>query len=666
MELSEGLELWLGPLIPPPQLDPPRRLAQDARALYLGAGFTRATNGSAPLFNSYRPALWEAIKACSTVPDWILRKLQDDENNLSKDEWREATQVTELAEIYHNYAGRRAVAELFMSEPVGESNALPALAPGAYRDWDTPLPPRSEATYRSFRHWQKVVEVHYPLHLSVLHPGKAPVMVGRLLAEGFISEVLSTNWDSYVELGAWLVGLEVLNARDPLQPDTGRQTLQVFDSGRDVSLYSRRSHEPLLLKLHSGIDVVTRVMDQVSKGWISEAQAEQQLRACFLVSSTDLTHWRDATQWVQDVVSDSLRSHRVFFVGVSGADAVTFRAVRCRVIEWEQAARDAELEQRHRPQRKRDPEHDPLPLFGVTWRPEIRKACMLSVQQPKGSPNIHVKHGDGKFALRATYAWGMLRRILTYLEPDLPTQVQLAGALSNRLRIEIDAAKEETSPLLNLLCDALGPNARWAALAEGRPPFETAPLDPAARWWYAPWFQHHNGAAPLSRKALQQLAACAAWLTRPQPDQSGKPFDPIRVDPWTGVVQLPAWELQDHHFPPHSEPLTACDLLLLPWPWEARAGVLSTSLHAGLKRSLHWLPGRSLDWLASPRLYILPVGAREDTALELPPLFQRHETQRKHRDHLRRELPLAAGWSRLLDPIDWLNVMAIEGTPDAP
>lgn len=665
MELSEALEVWGGELNPSPHFYRLKKQAPDQRVLYLGAGFTKATNSSAPLFGQYSSMVMEQLCQLPTFPEALREAFREKSFD--------GAAITELAELYHNYAGRRKLAELFMTEPVGQDHY--SLAPGAYQDWLQPLPPRGEATYRSLEHWQALVDRHQPLHLSVLNPGAPPHMVGRLLWEGSIQQVLSTNWDSYVELGAWLTGLVVERAGKAHLETRNRQTLQVFDRGRSVSLFTRH-RQPLLLKLHSGIDVVCELLDQVGRGWLTQEQAEQQLRSYFLVSSTDLTHWRDATQWVQDVVSDALRASRVLFVGVSGADPVTFRAVRARVQEWELAARDWTTEQAHVPRLHRDAEPETLPLVALArgqLAKNLRLACMMSIQPPRGSSDIHVATSDGHFGLRGAYAWSLLRQMLQRLELDDPLHQKLAVELEQRLKAELNGGN--SCPLLSLLCDALGPNARWAALAEGRTPFDAIPTEAAARWWYAPWFYERSEAVPVSTKAIQQLVACAAWLSRQHPLRAEAADDAprsIQVDAWTGVVQVPEWQVLEGKEPssPLQDLLSGRDLLLLSWPWKPREGVSAHALRWGLKHSLHWQVGRSLSWLASPRLVLLPVGDPQEAALSLPgrPLPGRPlpgggrveppsaDDAEKNRAARRRELPLAAGFAPLMDPIDWLEL----------
>lgn len=652
MEPSESLALWLGPLLPAPQLTvEPDESTFPQCTLYLGAGFTKATNGEAPLFGAYLKNVQSALQALPTFPAALRTSVMDKEKVT-------AAQITELAELYHNYAGRRRVAELFLSEPVGD---MPALAQGKYQDWLHPLPPRAEATYRTLEHWQDVITRHHPLHLSVLDPAGPPHLLGRMLLEGWIQQVLSTNWDCYVELGAWLTGLEIQRMDQPstsARKRRGRQALQIFNRGRNVSLHTRSARLPLLLKLHSGVEVVAELLSAVAKGELTQAQVERALKECFLVSSTDLTHWRDAAQWVQDVVSDILRSSRVAFIGVSGLDTVTFRAVRARVLEWEQAAQQREEEQSHRTRLSRAPEPGPLPLtLFAREKGDVRHACMLSVQPPRGGPTLQIATVDGRKALQFAYAWSLLKGVLSYLNLKDPTHAKLARVLEHRLTTELNKEDGER-PLFSLLCSALGPNARWAALAEGRPPFQSLPLEGASRWWYAPWFMERSGQESVSSAAMLQVAACLGWLSHPHEQEKNAPrkvgssaLVGLMVDDWTGVVALPWWKplIENEEL---KKLLIHRDLLLIPWPWKTRNGVMDRSLHWGLKHTLHWNPGRSRSWLASPRLSVLPVGDPTDGLLKVPMLGTTRQTAQANA--LRRELPLSAGFARLEDPIDWV------------
>jgi len=151
----------------------------------------------------------------------------------------------------------------------------------------------------------------------------------------------------------------------------------------------------------------------------------------------------------------------------------------------------------------------------------------------------------------------------------------------------------------------------------------------------------------------------------PETDPTGPGVAVISVDPWTGVVQLPDWLLPAWQLATTVPPdlLADSDLLLLPWPWRPEVGASSGGLHRSLKHSLHWHSGRCLDWLASPRLRLLPLGDPEDPLLRLPPPMRRNvgiSEPQARRNSSRRGLLLAAGWSELCPPIDWLRLLSID------
>lgn len=626
MKLTAGLELWLGPVRGPLTLSPKRwSLGRDDRTVLLGAGFTKATSSAAPLFSEYT----ERLKA-SLLP--LIGDHPDLRKNVAKNP--KDNDPSTLAELLHDFAGRRAVAELFLAEP---ASADLALSPGGYSAWSSPLPPRAEGTYRTLEGWEYEIEHYHSLHLSPLHPSSPPILLGRLIAEGRLRRILSTNWDSYVELGARLVGLHVYSAprgRDPHIPASDRG-LQVYESGREVALHPRTSDDALLLKLHGGIGHVSQLLRDLARGVLTAEQVEEQLRSAFLVSVTDLTHWRDHAQWVQDAVADALRGHASLLLGVSGADPVSFRAVRARIIEWEQAARGHanETSSTLSGPRMGIRSLEPLPLVAVNRSMSNRLACMMAVAQPRGLPSIQVVAGDAKRALRGAYAWTLVQGLDRALSAeDDPVCTDIAIELAERLGAELDAPDERPSPLLDLLCDALGPNARWAAIADGRPPFAVHGIEPIRRWWYTPWFGSDGRGY---ERGLLQIAAFAALLSR---DMA------IKVDPWSGVVALSptstAWLHRENCISNHEQ----CDLVPVPWPWPPSRGVRGGLLARALRSDLHWQAGRSLHWLASPRLQILPVGDPREYLLRPDPRGS--------------EIQLVSGSTPITTPFDWLNLFA--------
>lgn len=223
---------------------------------------------------------------------------------------------------------------------------------------------------------------------------------------------------------------------------------------------------------------------------------------------------------------------------------------------------------------------------------------MMAVRAPRGQPRFHAVPGEAGHVLRAAYAWGLLRLLLGAVDATGSGVGELGPQLTWRLSAETDARANEPKPLTDLLCDALGPGARWAGIAEGIPPFEFRPVRPEARWWYAPWGQ--DGArAVLDPANLHQILACAATLAGLRMTWDGG--DLLKVGPWTGMVHV-----SERH---PNEEIRDRDLLLLPWPWPVRRGLRSADLGLALRKVAAWGLGRPNTRLGSPRRRVVPIAA---------------------------------------------------------
>lgn len=569
MRLSEALTMWLGP---------PEAPDAGSRCVFLGAGFTKACNGHAPLFRDYVPVLCEhlgAAPATALAPE--LRATLVGPRGLETD-------PSDLVELYDQVFGRRAVVELLLAEP--PPSAIPLRAFTSCAVGGAPPAASADSTYRTFEQWRSLVGEHLPAHLALLRPANPAILLARLVAECAVPLVLSTNWDAYVEVACWLVGLTVRNVEDVEPTSDEGARLVVYDQAQDVALRSRPRGHPFLLKLHGGVGAVARILAQAARGVLSAAEVDRRLAESFLVATSDLTHWRDASQWVHDAVSDVLRTHRILLLGASGADPVTFRAVRARIAEWE----------RHANGSPRVPTPGPVVphagLAAVDRSPGARLYGMMAVRG-RGVPAFPVAQAEGRHALRAAYAWMLAQKMAAALA-STPGDERWRDRLVARLAHEVDGGGP--TPLIDVLCDALGPNARWAAIAEGRPPLDGAELRAEHRWRYAPWSTRGDGGAPPA--ALRQVAACAVRMSGGLDEESAR--HGVEVDEWTGVVHL-----GDGH--PLAEQLRHSSLLPLPWPWPARRGMASLALRAALRDRFGWGAGRTHGYVGGP-LLLIPIG----------------------------------------------------------
>jgi hypothetical protein len=463
------------------------------------------------------------------------------------------------------------------------------------------VPAFADSVYRSFDTWKQVLAAQ-PAHFATLNPKGPAVILGRLVAEGATPLVLSTNWDAYAELGCWLAGVDV--ARAGSEPDASNGTtlsrLLVYDRGEDAALYARHRGHAHLLKLHGGVDGVAMTLRRAADERLRLADIDAALRRSFFVSTSDLTHWRDSSQWVQDATSDALRSHRTVFVGVSGADPVTYRATRARLAEWEHYNAEGSRSEKFRCTIRKSDELDCPPLAAIDFKPTPRLYGMMAATRVRGV-DYPVVEADAGRALRGAYAWWITSHLLESLDPGFERHRYIRDKLRIRLKREV-ARRVGSTPLIDLLCDALGPGARWAAISESRPPLADRVCRPEHRWRYAPWFAPVARFPIATRENLSCVAACVVALTHTDIDGL--------TDEWSGTVHVPSQH-------PVGSPLAGSDVLLLPWPWPAQSGLASEALHTAIADRIVWNTGRSRFHLGSPQLHVVPVGIVGDGPAEI-------------------------------------------------
>lgn len=564
ISLPEALGLLMGE-----PHDPPRR------ALILGAGFSKGVEPKAPLFNDFKEPLIRALLGTG-----------DDRASLAK------TDVTDLIERLDQRVGRAEVARVILAEPVDAGLSRAAGVDGELRV----TPEIQPSTFRTLREWAQVIRDHRPMHLQPLCPVAANVILGRLLAEGVIDELLSTNWDAFVELGAMLAGLRVEDAEERRREEWFcglPQRLRVFETQDELVGRWLPHDQHTLLKLHGGVRTLRRVL---SEGPTPESDAA--LRRSFVASANDLTRWRGATEWVGERVSGTLRSHATLLVGVSGADSVMYGALRQQISDWEDAARrDHEAP----PRSARLGGRWPLRLAAVDLYPGTRLRNMMSVGQPGGRVEEPVAEAGVTQAMAGLYAWHLLDRLDDAAEdgaPDLQPREVVARARA-LVFAELSRGKSEPlGPWTLLLLQSLGVGARFTAAALGLGPFQVQALEsqPFRRWWGCPWRLAPDG----PRRAA--LRAATALLRRLL-----EGADKLSVEPWTGVITLN----EGHPAIPDlggraGSPL---NLLLLPCPWVATFDWRGDALARELSTErFGWGAGAPRDTLGDAALRLVPLG----------------------------------------------------------
>ena len=567
--LSEAVGSWLYP--------PGGAGTVPERALVLGAGFTKSCWGGAPSFEDLGALLRDRLSEAGEAGKNALAKAGP----------------SDLVELLDHRKGRAEVARAVLAEPSGTPRLYPPFDPAS-----RPPAARSPSAFRSLKQWKEALEASSPTHLDPLRPDGAALMLGRLVAEGVVGEILTTNWDAYIELGCLLAGVCVCDGDEqvdgkPLWLQTLDHRLWVYETARDAAFRPRPRHGTVLFKLHGGIRSLQRILTDLLEARARPEEVDSELRSSFLVATEDLIHWEVPSQWVADVTADVLRSHSVLTIGVSGSDPVLYRAFRTRVREWERSRREVET-----------PAAMPLPaLVGTDKYPKARTLNMLTLDEARGRPSVPLAVAGGAEVLRAAYAQWLLEGRLLAAAGSSSWPSVLAARLLGRLRTEVDSlpdcgAAPQAPRLVPVLCDALGPGARWAAIAELKGPFSrmSGASEPFRRWWYAPWPDEIPG------DHARELVSFLALVVE----------DPVAVDSWSGLIRVAPGKLLEKLRElglVTSGQEGGVSFLPLPWPWRETWGLDGPWLWQELSVRFHWGPGMGLESLARAPVWIVPLPA---------------------------------------------------------
>ncbi|MGM0576867.1 MAG: hypothetical protein ACQEXJ_14170 [Myxococcota bacterium] len=572
MNLDEVADGWLGPLLVSAQRRPDH---EPARALFLGAGFTKSSYDGAPRFSDLVPEARRRLLDDGAPPfaaAEMLERIRSSRN--------ERLDPSDLFETLEHHRGRVEVARAVLAE--GQNDEW-RLSERPIQQAVDPMPLDAEATFRTVHDWRRVIERGHT-GLSPLDPGGSVAMVGRLVVEGVVDRLLTTNWDAYAELGCLLAGARLLDEGDGYGRDgdrlgDGQVSVRVYDRPADVHLQVRPAGTAAIIKLHGGVRNLLKILKGVKDGELTAWDAEEELRDGFLVATSDLGIWGQSAAWVADVVRESLLARRTLFLGVSFADGATFLEVRKRIGDWARAARQ-NLD-RGVPGIATPTSLGPHvsnagpPLYAVDFGLAPRVANALTVRVPLSRHgdrlHVHSAQGDGREALRRLFAHHLLRYLLRSLDPDVESDECVRGRLSSVL------GRSERA--VTLLCDVLAPASRWAAIAEGLPPFARLGglprRHPGARWWYRAWTtaQHHPGAC----ETCANLRVIAYTLDRLLCRGSS-----IEVNPgeeWVHVSEVSGNGGQDK-----ADCSSSASFWFWPWPWPRRRGLSSGHLW----RTLAW------------------------------------------------------------------------------
>jgi len=175
-------------------------------------------------------------------------------------------------------------------------------------------PASKRAPWYTFdEHCERYVKNHANESISIPH-----IVLARLAREGFISEVLTTNYDSYIEFACWASGMDKQDARGIVLPSICRGYFRVLT---DRNSYEQLIPDPSVLyiaKLHGSIDDI--LTEHPPKQWKDDGHNG------LAIAFEDLTGW-SVSEWAKSYFEDRVKSRRMLLTGFSASDPYLFSAM---------------------------------------------------------------------------------------------------------------------------------------------------------------------------------------------------------------------------------------------------------------------------------------------------------------------------------------------------
>lgn len=159
--------------------------------------------------------------------------------------------------------------------------------------------------------------------------GLPHLIIARLAKEGLIDELITTNYDTLLELALWSVGMERLKEPPQLDNDIpwAENFVVIYAKNRYIQNLPYRSIFRLH-KIHGCVDALINHFSGRCK--CSPKECTENLMSKdqnFVITHKDLLDWR-ADQWAQSMLEDRARNHFMVFAGFSGSDNVVHNSFR--------------------------------------------------------------------------------------------------------------------------------------------------------------------------------------------------------------------------------------------------------------------------------------------------------------------------------------------------
>lgn len=159
------------------------------------------------------------------------------------------------------------------------------------------------------------------------------LIIARLAKEGLIHELVTTNYDTLLELGFWATGMERVDENfDPPFASPWTEYFITLPSKKD---YLRSLPYRSIFRLHK----IHGCADDLIKHYAKSCKHRNEeciiVDECgnlirdsnFVITHKELLDWR-SDNWAQALLEDRARNHFIVFIGFSGSDNVLHNSLR--------------------------------------------------------------------------------------------------------------------------------------------------------------------------------------------------------------------------------------------------------------------------------------------------------------------------------------------------
>lgn len=388
--------------------------------------------------------------------------------------------------------------------------------------WTRAYPLAREIPYLPLKDYVRLFLSSAPLSYDGARPDGANLVLARMLREGYVRTIITTNFDALLELGAFLVGMSISDGEDLEHHPSRRhrlhdnlsggthETLMVLEPVTSTSAIRwTGARTGYLLKIHGGIRHVDHVLCRPLSLSPALTPAPPLTPELMIMIHSRMMGYHE-NSWQGTLLNEAYQNARLLLIGSSASDVVTFRLVR---YAQEQVKSHGKSGFFAAPRTAEDFLRQPPVAAWSYHQPEMTLDALLagpwpdSLSTAEPLPVAHVKQTE--LGIKALFALTAARSLARVLDKSgcldernhlLHATLDLLSELNQVAGNEPTAPIPDDSPLaritvwLNLFCVALP---RWGTLSKAQERSLFLQLEgriqPLGQWYTLPFLNDDEG-----------------------------------------------------------------------------------------------------------------------------------------------------------------------------